>query len=123
MVQSRPVPASQPWMTGVFDFRGQLLPLLDASRLLGNSGTEIRMSSRIIVIRTVEEADESRDRIGLIVEHVLGSESIDFGIDSERCSSSYSSCDFLGPITRTGDSLVQLTHAERLPTLTNEMDR
>ncbi len=52
MVQSRPVPGSEDWLTGLFDFRGNLLPLIDSSQLLGHDASDIRMSSRILVIRT-----------------------------------------------------------------------
>ena len=39
LVESRPVPESEDWLTGLFNFRGSLLPLVDSSRLLGHEAS------------------------------------------------------------------------------------
>ena len=117
MVQSRPLPRSEDWLTGLFDFRGNLLPLIDSSRLLGDDASDVRMSSRILVICTSEE--ENPDRVGLIVEQVLGSEDLDFDNETLTRPPSSSDLDFLGPVALTPDSTIQLTFPTRLPTRQN----
>lgn len=115
IVNSRPVPNSEPWLTGLFDYRGHLLPLIDSSRLLGQGASEIRMSSRILVIRTAKEEKQTGGWVGLIVQYVLGSENMDFEGDANHWPPPLSGFDFLGPVARTPESTVQLMIPERLP--------
>lgn len=115
-VQSRPVPESESWLTGLFDYRGSLLPLIDSSRLLGHDASDIRMATRILVIRVSEDRGEHVGRVGLIVERVLGSESLDFDGDAAFMLPTSSGVKFLGPVAITADATVQLTIPSRLPT-------
>jgi chemotaxis-related protein WspB len=117
MVQSRPMPGSEPWLTGLFDYRGELLPLLDSSRLLGHDASNVRMSSRILVIRVGDETDESSERVGLIVEHVLGAERLDFEDATAHPPAPAAGIEFLGPVALTPSGTVQLTVPARLPTV------
>lgn len=116
MVESRHVPNSDDWLVGIFDFRGSLLPLIDSSMLLGRDASVIRMASRILVIRTSVDPDEDGDRVGLVVEQVLGSERLDFGERASCKTTNTSRYDFLGPIAMTPNSTVQLTIPSRIPT-------
>ena len=115
IVQSRPMPGSEPWLTGLFDYRGKLLPLLDSSRLLGHAASDVRMSSRILVIRVGDETDESRERAGLMVEHVLGAERLDFDDETAHPPAPAAGIDFLGPVALTPSGTVQLTVPASLP--------
>ena len=116
IVQSRPMPGSEDWLTGLFDYRGNLLPLLDTSRLLGHDASDLRMSSRIIVTRVGAEVDGNGELVGLIVEHVLGSETLDFDGETAPLPAPPSRIDFLGPVALTPSGTVQLTIPARLPT-------
>ncbi|TWU30825.1 chemotaxis protein CheW [Novipirellula artificiosorum] len=120
VVQSRPVVGSEDWLQGLFDYRGRLLPLVDSSRLLGHTASEIRMASRILVIRPSDDTQDDRHHLGLIVEQVLGSEDVDFDKGEESRSCQLSSIAFLGPVACIGNSTVQLTTPSRLPTCLNQ---
>ncbi len=123
MVLSRPVPGSDPWFTGWFDYRGSLLPLFDSSQLLGHGASNVRMSSRILVLRIDHEQSEPPYQLGLTVEHVLGAELLDFpagGTVSSPVSSRRSSpLDFLGTVAQTKCGTVQLTIPARFPLVHN----
>ena len=116
MVQCRPMPESEDWLMGLFDFRGSLLPLLDSSQLLGHGTSDVRMSSRILVLRTSEQSAENRELVGLTVEHVLGGENLNFDDDTAHQPVPSFGIDFLGPVALTSNGTVQLTLPSRLPT-------
>lgn len=114
VVQSRPVAGREVWMNGIFNYRGELLPLLSWSRLLGEDAGEVRMAARILVIRR-EGTSEPGKLFGLLVEHVLGTERFDCedgGKGTREVSSEY---EFLGPVTLTASGPVQLTVPSLLP--------
>lgn len=115
VVQSRPIPGSETWLTGLFDYRGLLLPLLDSSRLLDHNGCEIRMSSRIIVIRTGEGETKNPELGGFLVEHVLGAERLEFEESMDESATYPSGIPFLGPVALTNSGTVQLMLPSRLP--------
>lgn len=109
IVQSRPIPGSEPWLVGLFDYRGKLLPLVDSSRLIGHDASDVRMSSRILVISVENEKAETPEHVGLLVEHVLGAEPIEFGEEIDRPPVPTSGIEFLGPVALTAAGTVQLT--------------
>src|SRR5688572_6125968 len=74
VVQSRPVTGSEPLLLGLFDYRGELLPLLDSARLLERDAGDYRMSSRILVLQLESPEGDRQRRLGLLVERVLGTE-------------------------------------------------
>ena len=74
------------------------------------------MATCILVIRTAEGAGQNHDRIGLIVEQVLGSESVNFDEDNAATTSPSTRVSFLGPVAMTRHATVQLTIPSRLPT-------
>lgn len=43
------VPGAKPWLLGVANVRGDLLPIIDLNRLLGGESTGIQRSSRVMV--------------------------------------------------------------------------
>ncbi len=115
MVQSRPIPGSHAWLVGLFDYRGELLPLFDAARLIGDQASTIRMSSRILVVASDNQKDHRPSRGGLMVEHVLGSERLDDPVQAAAGHSSSPAVGFLGPVALTPAGTIQLTDPSRLP--------
>lgn len=65
MVASTPLPEAPPWLGGVINFRGRVIPLIDVSSRLGAPTRPRDLSTRIIVVL----ADESP--VGLIVDDVV----------------------------------------------------
>ncbi len=60
------VPGARPWIRGLVNVRGQLLPVIDLRAFLGGSPTILAKSSRILVINSKEIP------AGLLVDEVLG---------------------------------------------------
>lgn len=74
MVKARQLGPVQPWLLGLFNHRGRLLPLVDTGIILSRGPIPVRMHSRIIVCRidlgTV--TDPGPHCVGLLVEELLG---------------------------------------------------
>lgn len=102
-------------MLGVFDYRGALLPLIDSGRLLDYDACDVRMSSRILVVRGCEEATDRPWHCGLLVEHVLGTEQLEFDDETDDSRAHSSGLAFLGPVIHTATGIVQLMVPSRLP--------
>lgn len=60
------VPGAQPWVKGLANVRGQLLPIIDLRQCLGSGVTPLTRNTRVIVVNHREIP------AGLMVEEVLG---------------------------------------------------
>src|SRR5499427_6336946 len=60
------VPGAKPWIKGIANVRGQLLPIIDLRQFLGSGTTPINRNTRIVVVNHREIP------AGLIVDEVLG---------------------------------------------------
>src|ERR1700761_1882695 len=60
------VPGAKPWIRGLANVRGQLLPIIDLRQFLGSGVTPITRNTRIVVVNPREIP------AGLIVDEVLG---------------------------------------------------
>ena len=61
-----PVPGTQPWLLGLANIRGELLPVVDLQQFVGGTPTTIDSRCRILVIRN------RGNSTGLLVPAVLG---------------------------------------------------
>jgi twitching motility protein PilI len=61
-----PVPGTQPWVRGVANVRGILLPIVDLQQFLGGAPTITGRRSRVLVAR------QEGARVGLLVGEVFG---------------------------------------------------
>ena len=60
------VPGAKPWIKGLANVRGQLLPVIDLRQFLGSGTTPITRNTRIVVVQHREIP------AGLLVDEVLG---------------------------------------------------
>jgi twitching motility protein PilI len=60
------LPGAKPWVKGLANVRGQLLPMLDLRQFLGSGMTNIGRNTRVIVVNHREVP------AGLVVDEVLG---------------------------------------------------
>lgn len=81
--QVTPVPKSQPWVYGIVNLRGELLPVFDLSLFMQEKAAKLSKRSRIIVINDSEISG------GVLVDEVFGlkhfqreADSLDNGADS-----------------------------------------
>jgi chemotaxis-related protein WspB len=74
VVRAQPLPSAPPWLLGLFDWHGELLPLLDAGVLTGGAAIEPRLGSRTLLIEAPAGADAGAGvaRFGLRVEQTIG---------------------------------------------------
>jgi purine-binding chemotaxis protein CheW len=65
MVAATPLPDAPPWVSGVINLRGRVIPLVDLRSRLGAPGLEPDVSTPIVVV----EADGAT--VGLVVDEVV----------------------------------------------------
>ena len=105
MVVFRNMPHAPPYISGVFSYRGTVVPVIDLSVLLHGQPCRPLLSTRIILVDYVA-ADRSPHILGLLAEHVTETISCreeDFhppGIAMEDLP-------FLGDMVLTPDGMVQ----------------
>jgi chemotaxis-related protein WspB len=69
MVKLDPVPGAGPYVTGQFDYRGQVVPVIDLRRLVAGEPCRACLSTRIILVEQLG-ADRRMRPIGLLAERV-----------------------------------------------------
>jgi chemotaxis signal transduction protein len=112
LVEARPIPQTDPWIRGLINYRGRLIPLLDMASLLGNSPCPPRMACRILVVRA---RPPEETLVGLAIEQLIGVEPLDFTAAAAHPGLSAAKADYLGPVAWTEQTAVQLVYPERLP--------
>jgi len=111
-VSMRPVPALPAWVLGLADYHGRLIPVLDASALAGGRSAEVRLATRLVVVRV--RALGGEHLVALQVERVRGIESIDFGHEGSHAGFRAADAPQLGAVVRHGAGTVQRFVVERL---------
>lgn len=107
----RPIPGTPSFFSGIFDYRGQIIPVIDLSQLTIHSPCAIRLSTRIILLNFPYKTEKAI--LGIMAEDVTDvidlEESCfqDTGISSEHSP-------YLGPVAEYDGTFVQLIHIEKL---------
>ena len=65
------VPGTQPWLLGVANVRGNLVPVVDMARFLFGERTQSSDRSRLLVVR------QGGGNVALLVDEVLGQRTVD----------------------------------------------
>lgn len=66
-----PVPGTQPWLLGVANLRGNLVPVIDFGRFLFGERTQHTDRSRLLVVR------QGSGSVALLVDEVFGQRTVD----------------------------------------------
>ncbi|HET6433260.1 chemotaxis protein CheW [Dyella sp.] len=66
-----PVPGTQPWLLGVANVRGNLVPVIDFARFLFGSRTQPTERTRLLVVR------QGGGSVALMVDEVFGQRTVD----------------------------------------------
>ena len=80
VVTAQALPSGPPWLLGLFDYHGTLIPLLDAGILTGQAPIEPQVGSRTILIEVPLAADSNTASMaifGLRVEQAIGLRDLD----------------------------------------------
>jgi chemotaxis-related protein WspB len=112
LVLFKSIPHAPPYVSGLFNYRGTIAPVIDLSALLYDSPCKPLLSTRIILVDYIS-ADAERHTLGLLAEHVtetISCKEEEFhppGIEVEGAR-------FLGDVIFTDDGMVQRVEVERM---------
>ncbi len=112
MVLFKPIPHAPVYVTGLLNYRGTSVPVIDLSALLYGEPSRPRLSTRIILVDYVG-ADRTHHTLGLLAEHVtetISRKEEDFqppGIEVEDAR-------FLGKVVFTDDGMVRRVEVEKM---------
>lgn len=107
----KPIPQTPPWVAGVFAHRGNLVPVLDLSALLGGQPAAARTSTRTVLVHYRRGAEAHL--LGLILEQATETlrcnpaEFRDYGLDNQGAP-------YLGPVYQGAQGLVQWVRVQDL---------
>ena len=112
MVHCRPLAHTPPWVAGVFDYRGRLVPVIDLCRLTGASPCRARYTTRIVLV-DYTTAGHGSHILGLLAEQVTEAVKLDPAVfeDAGVCASG---APYLGGLARQNATLIQRIDVERL---------
>ena len=114
LVSLKQIPQAPPAVAGVFDFRGDPVPVIDLSQMAIGRPAERRLSTRIILAHYPDGNGEKR-LLGLIAERVtetIRREPSDFvaaGVDIDAAP-------YLGPVATDTRGLIQWVQVDQLLT-------
>ena len=112
LVKLKPMPLAEPWVAGVFDYRGVATPAIDLCQIFEQREARHSMSTRILVVSYPTGAGTCKP-LGLIAERVIETVRLspeafqDAGVDIP-------SAPFLGGVYHHSRGLLQLVDVTRL---------
>ena len=106
-----PIPKAPDYMRGIFNYRGNNIPVLDLSMIIKNDMTENILSAKILVIKLSFGGEEKT--IGLIVKKVNEIVRVDDDKLNEP-SVVINEAKFLGKVFTHANKLVQLIEASSI---------
>ena len=112
LLESKQIPQAPPAVRGVFDFRGQPVPLIDLTQLALGHPVREHLSTRIVLVRHPDGRGDER-LLGLLAEHVTETMRRDpdafgsAGVDLPDAP-------WLGPVASDEGGLVQWLQVEQL---------
>jgi chemotaxis-related protein WspB len=112
LVRWKHIPQAPPGLTGLINYHGALVPLLDLTELALNRPSEHKMTTRIIITSYVEQTG-AKHTIGLLAEQVMETLRRDKR-DFENSEMSAVGSSYLGPVTTDRGRMIQLIEVDRL---------
>jgi chemotaxis-related protein WspB len=112
LVLFKPIPHAPLYVSGLFNYRGTIVPVIDLSALLYDNPCKPLLSTRIILVDYVN-TNGDHHTLGLLAEHVtetISRKAEEFrspGIEVEGSR-------FLGDVAFTDDGMVQRVEIERI---------
>jgi chemotaxis-related protein WspB len=112
LVPARPIPHTPDYVSGIFTYRGRLVPLVDLGVRLAAGRLQERLSTRVIVVEYAQPGHAPR-RLGLVAENVISICSAEEA-EASMPSLEFRDAPFLGRILRIGGRTIQLLAVEQL---------
>lgn len=112
VVALKPLPLAEPWIAGVFDYRGQAAPAIDLCQIFEGRKARRSMSTRILVV-SYPTRSTTWQPLGLIAERVTETIRLDPEAFQET-GVEVPSAPFLGGIYHHTRGLLQLVDVTKL---------
>ncbi len=112
LVDLKPIPLAEPWVAGVFDYRGRATPAVDLCQIFEGRNAWRCMSTRILVV-SYDTGDGTLQPLGLIAERITQTVRLDpnafqdAGVDVPAAP-------FLGGVYHHGRGLLQMVDVTKL---------
>ena len=119
-VAHRPAGAGPPWLLGLFNLRGAMIPLVDLSVIVDGTQTIPKLGSRIVVLRLEAELfdatrpDGGANLVGLLVPEAFGPFARDFAQAGAHPGFDFAGASHLGPTIADDDGFLQLLRCRRI---------
>jgi len=111
-VRLRHIPGSPDYVAGLFRYKGEVVPVLDLSRLLGEPGSTECLGTRILLVRYRGHAQSERI-LGLMAEKVIQTVRRDEA-DFDQTGVVSTIAPFLGKIACDPERMIQRIMIDRL---------
>lgn len=112
VVHWKEIPQVAPGVLGLFDYRGEFVPLLDLSEFIIGRPSNLQMSTRIVLLHYQDAGTDGR-LLGLLVQQAtftFRGEPAEFApTDVEVKTAPY-----LGPVMSDDEGIIQLIEVQRL---------
>lgn len=112
MVALRPLPHALPYVAGLFDYRGVLVPVIDLCRLTSPRNCGAFLTTRTVLV-DYPDADGRSHILGLLAEQVTETVKLKDS-DFQSGGIAVDEAPYLGALIKVGDHLVQLLEIEAL---------
>jgi chemotaxis-related protein WspB len=105
----RPIPHAPDYVSGIFQYQGKLVPVIDLSRLIRNRTAPAILSTRIILVRLA-----GSDRLlGLLAERATDSWD-GHGTAPQSTGIDLPEAPYLGGLSTSGEGMIQFVAVENL---------
>lgn len=111
-VRLRRLPKVPEYVAGVFQYRGEMVPVVDLSQLIKGHPAAAFLSTRIILVRQSGPSGQERV-LGLLAERAT--ESVDAGaVEIQSSGVAMPEAPYLGGLSATGGGMIQYVKVEQL---------
>lgn len=100
------VPEAPPWVAGLFEHRGRMIPVLDLSRRVLGRPALPRSSTRLVLVRFDRAQGERSPVLGLILEQATDTLRLP-GEAFQTSGLEAGQADYLGPLQRDARGMIQ----------------
>jgi chemotaxis-related protein WspB len=120
LVELKRLPQAPPGVAGIFNFRGQSVPVIDLSDLTLGRPAKFQLSTRIVLVNYAPATGPAR-LLGLMVEQATETLKRDRA-DFKEAGVAVEAAPYLGPVTQDERGLIQWIEVRKLlPTALQEL--
>ncbi|HEY9199722.1 MAG TPA: chemotaxis protein CheW [Gammaproteobacteria bacterium] len=112
MVDLKPLPHSAAYVAGLFDYRGELVPVIDLCRLTADRPCRGYLTTRIVLV-DYPGADGRKHILGLLAEQVTETAKLNDD-DFQSSGVRQPEAQYLGPLQKSAATLIQRLEIEHL---------